>query len=82
MISILEGGFNPPYDLFLKGNLGTAHPLSFVEADCADEDTIILMPLDYDTENWENPSGVYEYITSHCEPVDSYGRFVWYRPVS
>ena len=82
IISIIEGAFNPPYDLFLNGNLGTREPVSFVEADVLDDNSIILIPNDYDTENWENPDGVYEYITSHCEPIDSYGRFVWYRPVS
>ncbi len=82
IISIIEGEFNPPYDLFLNGNLGTRDPLSYVEADVRGVDTIILIPSDYDTENWENPQGVYEYVTEHCEPVAEYGRFVWYKPLS
>jgi hypothetical protein len=80
VISIMQDEFNPPYDLFLNGNLGTKEPLSFVEADCADPDVVILLPVDYDTENWENPKGVKEYIESHCVPAASYGRFLWYVP--
>ena len=82
LISLFEGDYDPPYDMFLNGNFGLHDPMEYVEAACSDPDSLILMPGDYATEGWQNPEGVYEYITSHCEPVDSYGRFVWYRPVS
>ena len=82
LISLFEGDYDPPYDMFLNGNFGLHDPMEYVEAACSDPDSLILMPDDYATEGWQNPEGVYEYITSHCEPVDSYGRFVWYRPVS
>ena len=42
---------------------------------------LILMPDDYPTEGWQNPEGIYEYVTSHCEVIGSYGRFKWYKPV-
>lgn len=80
--SILEERFDPPYDLFLTGNMGTKEPLSYAVEACSDPDCIILIPNDYQTENWENPKGISQYVTSHCEPVDSYGRFVWYRPAA
>ena len=82
LISLFEGDYDPPYDMFLNGNLGLHDPMEYVRSACADPEAVILMPNDYVTEGWQNPDGVYEYITSHCEPVDSYGRFVWYRPVS
>lgn len=82
LVSLFEGDYDPPYDMFLKGNLGLHEPMEYVEAACADPDAVILMPNDYVTEGWQNPEGVYEYVTEHCTPVAEYGRYVWYRPVS
>ena len=81
LFSIMDGRFDPPFDLFLTGNTGTRDPVSIVEDVYRQEDTVILMPDDYPEENWENPEGVYESVVSHCTPFAQYGNFVWYRPV-
>lgn len=78
--SILDESFNPPYDLFLTGNMGTTDPVSYVVAASSDANNVILIPDDYDTENWENPKGIFDAVRSNCVPVASYGRFVWYIP--
>ncbi len=80
VLSVMSGRNAPVFDMFINGNLGTREPLLFVQEVIDDPDAIILMPDDYDTEGWQNPDGIYEYVTSHCEPVASYGRFVWYKP--
>ncbi len=80
MDSIITGDINPPYDVFLRGNLGTTDPLDYAVSACSDPYTLILIPDDYDTENYQNPEGIYSYITEHCTKIDSYGRFSWYLP--
>ena len=78
--SVMNGSFNPPFDMFLVGNFGTNDPMDYISDICSSSDSIILMPDDYITENPQNPDGVYEYITSHCTPVSSMGEWVWYTP--
>ena len=80
LISILSDECSFPYDLFQTGSLGTTDPVEYAKEACNDPTNIILMPNDYRTENFENPDGIYEYIVSHCVPVDSYGHFVYYMP--
>ena len=80
IFSILDGTFNPPFDVFNNGNFGRQDPVIYVERACSSSDTVILMPDDYITENRQNPGGIYEYITSHCTPVSSMGEWVWYTP--
>lgn len=79
LISVVGGRFEPPYDLFLKGNLGTTDPMTYPVAACSEPDSIILITDDY-RDGWENPEGVYEYVTSHGQPVYSYSQYVWYMP--
>ena len=81
LFSIMDERFDPPFDLFLSGNLGTKEPVEIVDEVCGQGNVIILMPDDYPEENWENPEGVYESVVSHCTPFAQYGNFVWYRPV-
>lgn len=78
--TVITGDFDPPYDLFLKGNLGTHDPIEYAVSACSDPNTVILIPDDYDTENYQNPEGIYSYVTQHCSRIDSYGRFSWYIP--
>lgn len=80
ILSVMSEKTSPVFDMFNNGNFGTRDPLVYVQEVIDDPDAIILMPDDYDTEGWQNPDGIYEYVTSHCEPVASYGRFVWYKP--
>jgi len=80
VISIMDKTFNQPYDMFLNGNMGTADPMSYAKNACADSNNIILIPSDYNEENWQNPDGIYEYVTSHCTEVYSAGNWVWYSP--
>ncbi|MBO4636819.1 MAG: hypothetical protein J5685_06700 [Clostridiales bacterium] len=80
IISIMSGRFDPPYDLFLTGNLGTNDPLSYPCALHDDPDSIVVMPDNYTEENHENPKGIYEYITENFTPVDNYGNFIYYTP--
>lgn len=79
MFSVIEGDFDPPYDLFLKGNLGMHDPMEYVQSACDDPADIILIPDNY-SDGWENPEGVYEYVTAHCHPIYSYSQYVWYMP--
>lgn len=81
VMSIAEGKFRSPYDFFLNGNMGTSDPMSYVEDACSDSDNIILIPTNYDDENWQNPDGIYDYVLSHCTPVASYGDWIWYATV-
>ena len=81
LISILDGTCDPPYDLFLKGNLGTNDPVSFPEELLRDGNGIIVISSAYNEENWENPEGILEYIRMHGKEIDSYGSFVYYEPL-
>lgn len=81
IFSIMSERFNPPFDLFLTGNLGTKDPLSIVAEVCSQDDVIILMPDNYREENWENPEGVYQYVIDNCTEIARYGSFAWYSPV-
>ena len=80
IISIYDGSFNPPYDLFLVGSFGTTDPVYIVREQIRKDNTIIVMPDDYIEENWMNPAGIYECVTENCTPVDRVGRFVYYVP--
>jgi hypothetical protein len=80
LISIIDGEFNPPYDLFLKGNLGLNDPLAYAEEACNSENSIILITDNYQESDWEAPDGIEEYIKSHCHPIYSYSQYVWYMP--
>lgn len=80
LISLINEEYNPPYDLFLKGNLGMTDPMVYVEEACSSPNTVILITDDYQESCWEAPEGVYDYVTSHCHPVNSYAQFVWYLP--
>jgi hypothetical protein len=80
VISIMDQSFNQPYDMFLNGNMGTADPLSYAQNACADSNNIILIPRNYNDENWQNPDGIYEYVSAHCSEVYSIGDWVWYTP--
>lgn len=80
IISMMTDSFDPNYDLFLKANIGTAEPLSYIEEEMADPDVVFLIPDDYEEENWQNPTGVLSYIQDHCEAVERYDAFAWYVP--
>jgi len=80
IISIYDGSFNPPFDLFLVGSFGTTDPVDIVRDVCSKDNMVIVIPDDYVEENWMNPGGVYEYIVENCTPVDRVGRFVYYIP--
>ena len=81
LVSVAEGDIDPVFDMFNKGNFGRKEPMEYVEEVLSRQDALILMPDDYPTEGWQNPEGIYEYVTSHCEVIGSYGRFKWYKPV-
>ena len=80
IISILDESFSPPYDMFLNGNLGTKDPLDYAKEACGDKNNVIFITTDYNEENWQNPDGILEYVSSHCDPVDSYANWVIYAP--
>ena len=81
LISIVKGDIDPVFDMFNKGNFGVNDPMKYVEEVCNNENSLIQMPDDYATEGWQNPDGVYEYVVSHCEEIDNYGRFKLYKPL-
>ena len=81
LVSVAEGDIDPVFDMFNKGNFGRKEPMEYVEEVLSRQDALILMPDDYPAEGWQNPEGIYEYVTSHCEVIGSYGRFKWYKPV-
>ena len=80
IISIYDGSFNPPYDLFLVGSFGTHDPVDIVRDLCTRDDIVIVIPEDYNEENWMNPDGIYECVVENCTPIDQVGRFVYYIP--
>ena len=80
VIAVMDGSCNPPYDMFLNGNLGTKDPIDYAREACGDKNNVIFITTDYDKENWQNPSGILEYVSSHCDPVDSYENWVIYAP--
>lgn len=80
IVSIYDGSFNPPYDLFLVGSFGTHDPVDIVKDLCTKENTVIVIPEDYNEENWMNPDGIYECVIENCTPIDQVGRFVYYIP--
>lgn len=80
VIAVMDGSCNPPYDMFLNGNLGTKDPLDYAKEACGDKNSVIFITTDYNEENWQNPDGILEYVSSHCDPVDSYANWVIYAP--
>ena len=82
IVSMMTDSFDPDYDLFLKGNTGTRTPVSYIENELASDNVIFVIPDDYEEENWQNPSGVLEFVQTNCEPVERYDAFVWYVPSS
>lgn len=80
VIAILDESCDPPFDMFLNGNLGTTEPLDYVQDVCSKNNTVILITSLYNEENWQNPDGVYEYVTSHCTCVETDGEWEWYVP--
>ena len=80
VFSMFEDKYDPPFDMFLTGNLGMHDPMEYVTEVCSNPDSVIMISDNYDTEGWQNPEGVYDYITANCTPIDSYGHFVWYVP--
>ena len=82
IISIYGNSFNPPYDLFLIGSFGTRNPVDIIREECNKDNTIFVMPDDYNEENWMNPDGIYEYVVDNCAPVDRIGRFAYYVPAN
>jgi len=77
LISIMNEEFNPPFDLFLNGNLGTNDPIYYLEEACNKDHAIILCS---DELGWQMPDGIREYIEEHCEPIATYAQFTWYIP--
>lgn len=80
IVSLMNEEFNPPYDLFLTGNIGSRSPVSYAADACADSNNIILVPDTYNEENWMNPDGILEYVQEHCRPIETYANFTWYEP--
>ncbi|MCQ2532043.1 MAG: hypothetical protein MJ093_04980 [Saccharofermentans sp.] len=78
IFSIIRDTHTVPYDLFLKGNMGTKSPLSYIEELCSSSQTIIVIPNDYNERSPQNPEGVYEYISEHCVLVGTYGQYEYY----
>ena len=80
MLSIMNEEFNPPYDLFLKGNIGTTDAQYYWDAALQQENAIILTSDEYYVSGWQSPDGTLEYIKDHCEPVEEFAQFTWYVP--
>ncbi|MBR6483535.1 MAG: hypothetical protein IKT14_00820, partial [Clostridiales bacterium] len=80
LVSILSEDYDPTFDMFLEGNIGTTDQVDYISDLINDPDVIIVMPDNYDEENPENPDGVSRYITENFHPVDNYGNFIYYAP--
>ena len=80
MLSVMNEEFNPPYDLFLKGNIGTVDAQYYWDAALEQENAVILTSDEYYVSGWQSPDGTLEYIKDHCEPVAEFAQFTWYMP--
>ncbi len=80
VLAILDEDCDPPYDMFLKGNLGSKDPLDYAKEACGDSNNVIFITRDYNEENRQNPDGILEYVESHCDPVGSYENWIIYSP--
>ncbi len=80
VLAILGEDCDPPYDMFLKGNLGSKDPLDYAKEACGDSNNVIFITRDYNDENRQNPDGILEYVESHCDPVGSYENWIIYIP--
>ena len=80
VLAILDKDCDPPYDMFLKGNLGSKDPLDYAKEACGDSNNVIFITRDYNEENRQNPDGILEYVESHCDPVGSYENWIIYSP--
>ena len=78
IVSIMKGTYTPHFDLFLGGNLGLKTPEEYVDELLAEEGTVIVIPRDYDSENWQNPKGIRKRIVNGRVPFDEYGPFEYY----
>ena len=79
-LAVMDGTCDPPYDMFLKGNLGTKDPLDYAKEACSDSNNVIFITTDYKDENLQNPDGILEYVESHCDPLGSYDNWIIYSP--
>jgi hypothetical protein len=80
VLAVLDGYCDPPYDMFLKGNLGTKDPLDYAKEACGDSNNVIFIASDYNEENLQNPDGILEYVQSHCDPIGSFENWIIYCP--
>ena len=80
VLAILDEDCDPPYDMFLKGNLGSKDPLDYAKEACGDSNNVIFITRDYNEENRQNPDGILEYVESHCDPVGSYENWIIFSP--
>ncbi len=80
VLAVMDGTCDPPYDMFLKGNLGTKDPLDYAKEACRDSNNVIFITTDYKDENLQNPDGILEYVESHCDPLGSYENWIIYSP--
>ena len=80
VLAVMDGTCDPPYDMFLKGNLGTKDPLDYAKEACSDSNNVIFITTDYKDENLQNPDGILEYVESHCDPLGSYDNWIIYSP--
>ena len=79
MISVIGDGEVSKFYPSTYYSVGVSDPLEYITAACADEGTVIMMPDDYETEGWQNPSGVCGYVKDHCESERTIYQFSWYK---
>lgn len=80
VLAVMDGTCDPPYDMFLKGNLGTKDPLDYAKEACSDSNNVIFITADYNDENLQNPDGILEFVQSHCDAVGTYDNWIIYSP--
>ena len=80
VLEVMDGTCDPPYDMFLKGNLGTRDPLDYAKEACSNGNNVIFITADYNDENLQNPDGILEYVQSHCDAIATYDNWILYSP--
>lgn len=80
VIYIFDESCDPPYDMLLKGNLGTKDPLDYAKEACSESDNVIFITVNYDEENPQNPDGIYDYVVSNCDLIGTYDQWLILSP--
>ena len=72
--------YNKDFDMFLKGNLGSASEEGQIEKIKNMKNAVILIKNDKMALNWQTPTSVIEYIRNNLEKIGTVSFFDIYEP--